>query len=321
MSIITLKQKRDLIVSIFGEGVDSSNGKDIAVFCPVCRKSPKAKKKRKLSVSIEEGIYHCWVCESKGKNLLRFVRINVPSFRDLEKIKHTFKIKTEDGAEEESSQLTLPHDFKLVVLSKSRTSKFIKTYLTARGMSEKDLYKFKVGYSFMPSFRNRAIFVSLDEHLSLNYYVTRVCDDTMKFAKYRNCDISKKDIIFNENTINWKKPIILVEGIFDAVKAGNNAVPILGSWMDASYTLFKKIIENKTDVVLGLDPDAKDKEIKIAKNFLQHGVNVRIINNIKCDLGTYSKKEVKNLIHDSKRFDNIERMRYLIGGIKSGSMY
>ena len=52
MHIITLKQKKDLIVSIFGEGTTSGDGKDIAVFCPTCKKSPKSKKKRKLSISL-----------------------------------------------------------------------------------------------------------------------------------------------------------------------------------------------------------------------------------------------------------------------------
>ena len=76
MSVITLKQKKDLLSAVFGECSMSSNGKDIAVFCPVCKKSPKTKKKKKLSIVVETGVYHCWVCESKGKNIARFVRIN-----------------------------------------------------------------------------------------------------------------------------------------------------------------------------------------------------------------------------------------------------
>ena len=139
--------------------------------------------------------------------------------------------------------------------------------------------------------------------------------------KYRNCDASKKEIVFNEHLIDWSQPVVLVEGIFDAVKTGKNSVPILGSWIDKNYLLFKRIIENKSSVILGLDPDAKEKEIKIAKNLFSHGVDVKIIKNQKSDFGDMTACEVKNLIHDAKRFDNMERMRYLIGGIKSGSMY
>ena len=121
--------------------------------------------------------------------------------------------------------------------------------------------------------------------------------------------------------IDWKKPIVIVEGIFDAHKAGDNAVPILGSWIDKNYLLFKKIVENKSKVILALDPDVRDKEIKIAKNLFQHGIEVKLLKERHKDLGDMSKKEVKKLINNAKHYDNMERMRYLIGGIKSGSMY
>lgn len=322
MHIITLKQKKDLIVSIFGEGTTSGDGKDIAVFCPTCKKSPKSKKKRKLSISIETGIYHCWVCESKGKSLAKFIKHEIPNFKDLEKVREFFGTEIVDGETvEEEIKLSLPEDFRLVVLDNNRTTRIIKKYLFNRGMTEEDLYRFKVGYSEDFGFENRAIFPSFDSDLNLNFYVTRTVDQKIKFAKYRNCDASKKDIIFNEHLIDWKKPVIIVEGIFDAVKAGNNSIPILGSWIDMQHQVFKKLVQNQSDVFLGFDPDAKEKEIKVAKNLMSHGISVKLIQNSEKDLGDMSKEEVKNLIHSAKHYDNMERMRYLISGIKSGSLY
>lgn len=322
MHIITLKQKKDLIVSIFGEGSTSGDGKDIAVFCPICKKSPKAKKKRKLSIAIDTGMYHCWVCESKGKSLAKLIKYEIPQFKDLDKVREYFGSEIiDDESIEEEVKISLPEDFRMVVLTNSRTSRRIKKYLENRGMSEEDLYRFKVGFSEEFGFENRAIFPSFDENLDLNFFVTRSIDEKVKFAKYRNCDASKKDIIFNEHLIDWKKPIILVEGIFDAVKAGHNSIPVLGSWIDMQHQVFKKLVKNQSDVLLGFDPDAKDKEIKIAKNLFQQGLNVKIIENKDKDLGELTREEVKNLIQNAKHFDNIERMRYLISGIKSGSLY
>lgn len=322
MHIITLKQKKDLIVSIFGEGSTSGDGKDIAVFCPICKKSPKSKKKRKLSISIETGIYHCWVCESKGKSLAKLIKYEIPNFKDLEKVREFFGSEiTEGEAAEEEVRLSLPEDFRLVTVENVRSSRIIKKYLFDRGMTEEDLYRFKVGFSEEFGFENRAIFPSLDEDLNLNFYVTRSVDEKVKFAKYRNCDASKKDIIFNEHLINWKKPVIIVEGIFDAVKAGPNSIPVLGSWIDMNHQVFKKLVQNNSDVLLGFDPDAREKEMKVAKNLFQQGLNVKIIQNKEKDLGDHTHEEVKNLIQNAKPFDNIERMRYLIGGIRSGSMY
>ena len=323
MSIITLKQKKDLIVSIFGEGNTSSNGKDIAVFCPICKKSPKTKKKKKLSIVIETGVYHCWVCEAKGKNISRFVQANCKNYKDIEKVRQFFgnKLEKENAPEAQEKILSLPDDFRLIALSNSVSSKYTKSYLEKRGFNQSDLYKFKAGYSLKYGFKNRVIFPSFDKDFNLNFYVTRTCDDSITFAKYKNCDASKKDIIFNEYLIDWKKPIIIVEGIFDALAAGENAIPILGSWIDKNYLLFRRIVENKSEVVLALDPDVRDKEIKIARSLFQHGISVRLPKERNKDLGDMSKKEVKNLINNAKHFDNMERMRYLIGGIKSGSIY
>ena len=148
MHIITLKQKKDLIVSIFGEGSTSGDGKDIAVFCPICKKSPKSKKKRKLSISIETGIYHCWVCESKGKSLAKLIKYEIPNFKDLEKVREFFGSEiTEGESAEEEVRLSLPEDFRLVTVENVRSSRIIKKYLFNRGMTEEDLYRFKVGFS------------------------------------------------------------------------------------------------------------------------------------------------------------------------------
>ncbi len=322
MSIFTIKQKKDLIVSIFGEGPVSSNGKDIAVHCPICRKSPKIKKKKKLSIAIETGVYHCWVCEAKGKNIARFVQINYPNYKDLEKIRDYFNIKSKkEEAQELDKRVFLPQDFRLVATSNSKQSLYISKYLRNRGLEKNDLLKYKAGYSFENAFKNRVVFPSFDKDLNLNFYVTRTCDPNIQFLKYKNCGASKKDIIFNEYLIEWDRPIILVEGIFDAIKAGDNAVPILGSWIDKNYLLFQRIVEKRASVILCLDPDAKDKEMKIAKNLFQHGIEVKLLQNKEQDLGDMNKKDVKNLISNAKHFDNMQRMRYLISGIKSGSVY
>ena len=68
MDIVTYKEKLNLITGIFGDGVVSRDGNNISVQCPICKKSTKQSNKKKLSISLETGVYHCWVCETKGKN-------------------------------------------------------------------------------------------------------------------------------------------------------------------------------------------------------------------------------------------------------------
>ena len=71
----------------------------------------------------------------------------------------------------------------------------------------------------------------------LNYFTARNFNkhSTMK---YKNPDVSR-DIIGLELFINWNVPIILCEGIFDAIAIKRNVIPLLGKTIQKS--LMKKI--------------------------------------------------------------------------------
>ena len=49
----------------------SRDGEDVSVKCPKCAKPGSTKKK--LVINIEKGIYHCWVCGMKGRNIKKVV--------------------------------------------------------------------------------------------------------------------------------------------------------------------------------------------------------------------------------------------------------
>jgi len=87
-----------------------------------------------------------------------------------------------------------------------------------------------------------------------------------------------RNIIFNELNVDWKERVCLVEGIFDAVKAGINSIPLLGSTLNERSRLFQKIIENDTIVYLALDPDAEKKSMEMIKAFLAHGIEIHQVN-------------------------------------------
>lgn len=323
MSVITTKQKIDAIVAVFGEVQHSSDGKNVSTYCPVCAKSSKVKKKKKLSVNLETGVYHCWVCESKGKSVYSFYLKYGNRSQAGERLRDAFGSAESSKKEEEEieERAQLPEDFRLLSSSNSRTAKMIKKYLRSRGLDEEDFFKYRAGYSENREFKDRVIFASFDKDLDLNYYVTRTIREDA-FIKYRNCNVSKKNIIFNEDMIEWQKEVILVEGVFDAIKVGKNCVPMLGSWIDENYELFRKIIEKNSRVTICLDLDARKKQMLIAKKLYEYGIEVRIANlSSDHDIGDMSKKSANDLITSAKHFDNTQRMRYLISGIKSGSVF
>jgi DNA primase len=319
MKVITIKEKTTTLSGVFGEYDTSRSGKNISVFCPNCARSPKTKKKKKLSICLETGIYHCWICEIKGKNIAYLVKKEKGDIEALSKLYQYFGTSSSLNTEDIKT-IALPEDFKLLCLSSGINAKTATYYLRNRGLTIDDIIKYKVGISNQFEFNNRVIFPSFDSSLNLNFYLSRTYDENV-FRKYKNCDTIKKDIIFNENMIDWSRQIVLVEGVFDAIKAGDNAVCMLGSWIDESYKLFKTIVKHKTPVILALDPDAIEKAQKISKKLSEYCIDVKIATHTGKDFGDMTKKEAKFYIHNSKRFDVADRMRYLIGEIKSGSMY
>jgi len=66
---------------------------------------------------------------------------------------------------------------------------------------------------------------------------------------------------------------VIVEGVFDAIVAGN-AVPILGSTLRADSRLIQKIVYNDTPVYIALDPDAEAKERRIIQTLLKYDIEL-----------------------------------------------
>lgn len=323
MELITTQEKVNILESIFGESSLANSGKNISVICPVCKNNSKSSsKKRKLSICLQKGIYHCWVCESKGKNIASFAsrHTNADNF-NIQKVKEIFGLSELDLEEkEEIKPLTLPLDFKLLYLDNSIQGNIAKRYLSSRGLTPDDYLKFKIGISWQNEYTNRIIFPSFCDNMKLNYFLSRTYDSST-IRKYKNCDAKRSDIIFNEYLVDWSKPIILVEGVFDSIKAGDNSIPMLGSWIDESHYLFRKIVEKKTPVILGLDPDVKKKTIELAKKFCEYDIQVSITQNEDKDFGDMTKEESKYYIRTAKNYEITDRIEYLIQNIYSGSIF
>ncbi len=67
-------------------------------------------------------------------------------------------------------------------------------------------------------------------------------------------------------------------GVFDAILAGRNAVPILGSTLNEYSVLLRKIVKEDAGVYIALDPDATKKELEIIKTLLDFDIEVWKVN-------------------------------------------
>lgn len=245
-----------------------------AFHCPFCNH-----RKPKLEINMatnEEGHnpWECWVCQTRGRTIRSLLKqLKTPRDTANEILKYVPK-----GSQIEYKQLSiieLPKEYQSLYSASSTSvvANLVKKYLYERGLCDNDFIKYSIGYCTTGEYGGRVIIPSYTSSGTLNFFVARSYDGN--YFKYKNPEASK-DIIFFENLINWNAPIILCEGVFDAMAIRRNAIPILGK--SVSKELYKKIItSNVKDIYIALDNDAKDRALQIAEQFLNNGKRVFIV--------------------------------------------
>jgi DNA primase len=293
-----------ILESLFGSSCQQ--GKEYLFFCPACKHH-----KPKLSVNLIKDHYKCWTCDIRGKSVRRLIyrygdMINRQRWDQLVG-KQVLDISEElfaSGNREETPEQSLrfPSEYvSLIQPAKSFVARSAKNYLFHRGVFMTEIVRRKIGYCAEGEYSGRIIIPSFDKHGKLNYFVARDYTNSCQ-QKYKNPTLAKEPIIFNELGISWTEDVILVEGAFDAIKAGN-AIPILGSSLnDASY-LFSQIVLHDTPIYIALDPDANAKAMKIIKKLMEHDVEL-----FKIDIRDYRDVGAMNHEEFQKRKQEAVRM-------------
>ena len=272
-------------------------GHELLFSCPKCKHH-----KRKLSVNINKNVFKCWICDFKGTNINRLVRrygdvaqkakwgeltgqVEIGQFDEI--IASLFP----DTEEDQPEVVKLPNEF-LSLANKGRSllSTKARNYLNRRGITDEDILFWKIGYCPSGEYAGRIIIPSFNEDGDCNYFIGRTYQSDWR--KYMNPQAAKSKIVFNELYIDWDEDLVLTEGVFDAIVAGKNSVPILGSSLKEQSRLFKKIIENDTPVYVALDPDAEEKASSLIQNLIKYGAEVyKIQVSPYNDVGEMPKKE------------------------------
>tara|TARA_B100001094_G_C18142147_1_gene778509 strand:- start:613 stop:1404 length:792 start_codon:yes stop_codon:yes gene_type:complete len=224
------------------------------------------------------------VCDARGKNIYRLVRkfgnyqqrqkyLELQGRLDLTEFEDIFK---EINDIETIQSIDLPLEF--VSLCNKHLpihSKAPLEYLRKRGISKWDILKWKVGYCKEGRYAGRIIIPSINEDGNCNYFIARsyVGHD----RRYLNPPCGR-DIIFNSLMVDWDEPVVLVEGVFDAIVVGDNAIPVLGSTLREDSRLFQALAIHDTPVFVALDPDAEKKAHWMIRSLMKYDLEVKKIN-------------------------------------------
>ena len=285
-----------LLERVLNKGYQMKNG-EIAFHCPFCNHH-----KKKLQINLETQKWHCWVCNKGGYKIGILLRkINAP----IEIIKNALKYLDEyvsyskDKEEITKYEVSLPKHYKpLWVKTDDPLYRNALMYLKRRGVGVREILRYSIGYCNGGRYSNRIIVPSYDASGKLNYFLARDMFPDSKF-KYKNPPMSK-DTVALELFINWNEPIILCEGVFDAISIRRNVIPLLGKFL--SKTLVKRLIEKKVKTIyVALDEDAKKDAVKLSKFLMDYGITTYLLEMNGKDPSELGFKEFWNITKQSKQ--------------------
>ena len=290
----------NILASFLGEAKGGFNDRNFELEfpCPCCidREGQGEARKHNLAVNLQKQVFQCWKCSSMGEpmrgsivklikmygneTLLSQYKDTIRSIHESELYKlhfgkGDFNIDTSIIAAED---LKLPSTYTLFNRNEKAHYGALK-YVRERGLDWDILEKYKIGYTLkeededMRKYSYRIILPSYNQYGELNYWVGRNFlpeNDKFPRTKYSNPKAEKKEIIFNEERVQWDADITLVEGAFDHIVVPNS-IPLLGKALDTDYKLYWELVTRaNANVNVWLDNDAQTTA-KVIYSLLNHG--------------------------------------------------
>jgi DNA primase len=261
----------DILEDIFGDHrLHNENRGQISFDCPVCSHDIKGLDhgdgKGNLEINYKMNVYKCWVCAETHDTYGSIYKI-VKKYGSPKQYKKFQLLKPDDEDNPYKptyKRVKLPKEFisfDKVSLGLKLTPHFKQAwkYVKSRNITDEMISKFNIGFCYEGEYANRIIIPSYDSEDELNYFIGRSYLYKPKM-KYKNPQVDKESLIWNEHLINWDEPVYIVEGAFDSIFL-NNSIPLLGKYM--TKKMYNTLYDNAKRIVIVLDGDAWEDAVKL----------------------------------------------------------
>ena len=260
--------------------------------CPRCveTKGDGERRKYNLEVNLRKGLFNCWSCgqydDEMHGSILKLIKLYgnnsiineyKATVKELQQSKlyqlsfdkNDFDI---DFTIPEIKEVSLPKNY-TIFRENDKSSYRPLMYLKKRGITIDIIKKFRIGYTKYDEnekqLSSRIIIPSFNAFGELNYWTGRDFTGIKGRQKYYNPIIERKDLIFNEEKIEWDADITLVEGPFDHIVVPNS-IPLLGKVLKTDFKLYQYLLlKANANINIFLDGDAFD-DVKKLYQLLNH---------------------------------------------------
>lgn len=129
-----------------------------------------------------------------------------------------------------------------------------------------DEYIMKWGYCFEPSYEfDNRIIIPFYENNKIVYIIARSIDKSEKM-RYKNINgLDSKNFVFNYDKINNNNPLIICEGVFDAISISNVPATCMLS-ADIGKKQIKKIAEKEVNKIIFIKDNDETGELTLKRN-------------------------------------------------------
>jgi hypothetical protein len=272
------RRKLQAVKARLGEPKQTAPRKnEYGFLCPNPKCTSAKQGKVRLWVNPEKDTFNCWHCGFSGKSLAAIMVQGSKEHREYLESKPAAKksVFARPVEVQKPRCVSLPAGFTPIRLSgEAREAPYV-TYLRRRGVSDDTIGLYRMGYVDFGPLSGRVVVPSFDALGMPNFWSARSIYPTEKTFSYRLPDASK-DVVSNEHLVNWTEPVYLVEGIFDEVAIGPQAISLYGKFLQP--LLAKRLVEHRPPVVyVCLDSDARKEALELMEQLVGYDITCALV--------------------------------------------
>ena len=239
----------------------TSRPDEVRANCPFCHirtpwRAPDNKYHLGISLRPDLPACHCFRC-GYSAHLAIFCRSLGLDIRRLpSRLKTPYKPKE---IQTPSFQAKLPDEYSLINENDILHRKPLE-YLQGRGVSFEQINSYRIGYCVLGPYAQRIIFPVYEQARLVGFTARLVTEGQ---PKYKNpAGFHKSDFLYNFDSALHFDTVIIVEGVFDAIRLPNS-VALFGKELSDKQRL--KIVKTWKHVNVLLDSDAAEDAMMVGK--------------------------------------------------------